>query len=396
MKNRSKSYGIVLLAGVLCLLGLMLADRSAEAAGNTYYVATTGNDTTGNGTIGNPWRTIQKAASLMAAGDTCIIRAGTYRETVTPANSGTAGNPITFKAYTGETVTINGTDPVTSGWTAYSGSIYRTSINMPMGEYNQVFVDNSMQLWAQWPNDSDGDPFTLEIKRADSGSDPSHLVDADLTQADDYWNGAKLYFAGGSQWFWQSATVTDFEAATDKLTFAGDAPYLSGASYLDLGGNNPYYLAGKLSLLDTAKEWYYDSANQYLYLWIGGGGSPASHTVEVKKRNLAFDLQGKSYIAIQDVSLFAAAINGQGASHTTVKHITAKYLNHSSNINLGDDAFISNSKGLGINFIGDDNEIRDSDLEYSGFSSIYTRGKNNRIVNNYVKKSTYHGWRGGG
>ena len=60
---------------------------------------TGGNDTTGNGSLGNPYQTIQKAANVAQAGDNVYVRGGTYRETVTLSNSGTSGSPITFQPY---------------------------------------------------------------------------------------------------------------------------------------------------------------------------------------------------------------------------------------------------------------------------------------------------------
>lgn len=62
---------------------------------NVSFVAPTGNDNN-VGTITQPYLTIQKCASTVANGDICAIRAGTYRETVTP-NSG-----ITITSYDGE------------------------------------------------------------------------------------------------------------------------------------------------------------------------------------------------------------------------------------------------------------------------------------------------------
>ncbi len=80
---------------------------SIMAAGATYYVAPSGDDEH-PGTQAKPWQTIQKAASFLGAGDTVYIRAGTYAEQVIPQNSGSAGNTITYAAYPGETVTIDG------------------------------------------------------------------------------------------------------------------------------------------------------------------------------------------------------------------------------------------------------------------------------------------------
>lgn len=57
---------------------LMLTMGFAHAA--TYYVATTGNDTTGDGTSANPKKTIRAGIARMAGGDTLIVKAGTYSD----------------------------------------------------------------------------------------------------------------------------------------------------------------------------------------------------------------------------------------------------------------------------------------------------------------------------
>jgi hypothetical protein len=49
-----------------------------------HYISTIGNDQTGDGTTGKPWKTLYKAcSSVTTAGDTIYVRAGTYSETVT-------------------------------------------------------------------------------------------------------------------------------------------------------------------------------------------------------------------------------------------------------------------------------------------------------------------------
>jgi hypothetical protein len=81
--------------GVACWL---LAAVSVEAA--TYYVRKDGSDSnTGLANTGaGAWLTIDKCANSLSPGDTCRVQAGAYTERVTPAVSGTLGNPITFVA----------------------------------------------------------------------------------------------------------------------------------------------------------------------------------------------------------------------------------------------------------------------------------------------------------
>ena len=73
----------------------------------TYYVSTTGNDN-GAGSMSNPWKTIQKAANVMVAGDTVLIRGGVYMGQVIVSTSGASGAYITYKNYNGEEVIIDG------------------------------------------------------------------------------------------------------------------------------------------------------------------------------------------------------------------------------------------------------------------------------------------------
>jgi hypothetical protein len=49
-----------------------------------YYISPTGNDATGNGTAGNPWKTLFKACSVVSTpGDIIHVNAGVYTETAT-------------------------------------------------------------------------------------------------------------------------------------------------------------------------------------------------------------------------------------------------------------------------------------------------------------------------
>ena len=71
---------------------------------NVFYVD--GNNASASdsnpGTEAEPWKTIQKAASTLVAGETAFIKAGTYNESVSVANSGAPIRYITFSAYPGD------------------------------------------------------------------------------------------------------------------------------------------------------------------------------------------------------------------------------------------------------------------------------------------------------
>ena len=69
----ARSRCFIAAAGVLAL--------AFTARARDFVVAPNGNDSNA-GTVAAPLRTISRAASRMGPGDTCYVRTGTYRETV--------------------------------------------------------------------------------------------------------------------------------------------------------------------------------------------------------------------------------------------------------------------------------------------------------------------------
>ena len=76
------------------------------SVGGSLFVSPSGNDITGTGSEANPWKTIQKAADNVLAGNTVYVKAGTYPEKVVITKSGLANNYITFRNFQSDTVTI--------------------------------------------------------------------------------------------------------------------------------------------------------------------------------------------------------------------------------------------------------------------------------------------------
>src|SRR6266700_5432049 len=96
---------------VILLIGLLAAPASVAApatqalptrqTGRTFYVAPTGKDIN-PGSTDAPFATVQRAANLMKAGDTTLVRAGAYANGLvlgwdTPT-VGTPNFPVTFTA----------------------------------------------------------------------------------------------------------------------------------------------------------------------------------------------------------------------------------------------------------------------------------------------------------
>ncbi|OXM60849.1 right-handed parallel beta-helix repeat-containing protein [Amycolatopsis vastitatis] len=107
---------LVFSAVAVAVAGAPVA-ASSPAAGTTYYVAPAGSDSAA-GTQTAPWASVAHAQSVAQAGDTVYLRGGTYSysrankacasqtdrvDAITLNKSGSAGNPIRYWAYPGET-----------------------------------------------------------------------------------------------------------------------------------------------------------------------------------------------------------------------------------------------------------------------------------------------------
>jgi len=78
---------------------------------NWYYIdPVSGNDGNDGQLTSTPWQTFSYAQTQLSPGDILFLMDGTYTETLTISISGTAGNPITFKAQNDGGAILDGTD----------------------------------------------------------------------------------------------------------------------------------------------------------------------------------------------------------------------------------------------------------------------------------------------
>ena len=368
---------------VVSFMGITIMPMQHVLAQSTYYVGGMGASDGNPGTTTQPFATIQKAASIAVAGDIINIRTGTYRETVTPINSGT-----TFQPDQGATVVISGLDEAgNTGWTVHSGNIYKKAITLPVNGYNQsfpnnttlaanqVFKDGAMQFEARWPKvgyvDDLLDRSKLRQRNSTSNWTASSITDSDIPNIPGGWVGGKIWITG---WFiTQTRTISSNDGT--KINFP--------ATNADLRFSQYYYLTGKLGALTQAKEWHYES--DMLYFWQEDGGSPTG--VEYKVRNWGFDLRGKSNITIIGLQFFGCEINADiNSSNTIIDGIKAKYLNHT----FLQASYFTNALQTGMKVIGPNSIIRNSEIQHGASQGIWL-GENCKAENNLITDFNYEG-----
>lgn len=399
----------------LCLTTLSAPASAQTHHGVTYFVSPSGS-ATNPGTAAKPFLDIQQCATIMVAGDTCQIASGTYRETVTPAHSGTANAPITYKAAPGADVTIDGTDPVT-GWSQVNstdlsaleagdsyladspfasavgnGDIYQATVTLnPSLPGNQVFVDGAMETEAQWPYPGDN-PLAPAEATAQSGTNTS-VSDTNLTQPAGYWLGARLT---ARNWFvTETGTVTGSEPGTVT------ASSFQGCVSLSPNQTTSYFLSGKLETLGHSGEWFYQASSHTLYAWMTNGDSPANHLVEAKQRNLGINLAGISYTDVTGIGVRGTAVQTSASStHDAISGLTAQYvsayddLNPDPNMVTTPDSCATLTAGettSGIVLSGTDNTLRNSTIDWSAGNGVVVTGSHNTVTNNSIYDVDYMG-----
>jgi len=386
------------IIGVALMMTIVLPIQQVQAKETRYYVGGRGASDSNPGTASQPFATIQKAATLAVTGDTVNIRTGTYRETIAPANSGTSDNPIVYQPEGDALVTVSGADIADGGWTVHKGNIYKKTLAMTNGYNasmtdnttlmaNQVFVNGTMMIEARWPNLPDSDDLFNRNDFRDgstgnwSASGSQTVTDSDIPDISDGWTGGTIWVNG---WFISQTRSITAHSGT-QITMSGDI--------IDSKFRKHYYLTGCLGALDVQKEFFYNGTQ--LYLWQPDGGSPAN--VEVKKRNYAFDLSGKSNITIRKIKLFAATIiTNTSSTNITLDELNAKYINHDVTVAGRDLVYchtgqtVTDVGAAGIRLMGSGSIIKNSEVAFSSNMGIVL-GKNCTAHNNKVHDIAYDG-----
>jgi len=221
---------------------LLFLHLSFQLSATTYFVSPSGDDNATGTSETEAWRTIARVNQStygLQPGDIILLERGaTFREELIIGSHGAAGNPITIGAYgTGPEPIISGSAVITNPWIPHSGGIWKTTVN---NNVDQLFVNDQLQTIARFPNQG--------WLRNDQGSF-SQINDAALNQPDGYWNDATA-IVRTSNWGYDEVIVNNY--VTGQLNVTSMSGNLEDYEW-------GYYLRNKLSELDVAGEWFYDT-----------------------------------------------------------------------------------------------------------------------------------------
>jgi parallel beta-helix repeat protein len=215
---------------VLVLLFSLFGFYSVNAAGLTYYVNKTNpscSDTSSGTNSALPFCTINKGASVAAAGDTVQVLAGNYAETVTVPKSGSAGLPITYSAAPGVMVAGNGK---ASGGNAFRVSsknyIIINGFTITGTADRGIYVSGSNNITLSNNHVSySGKPVSGSIRQGIYLTSTSNSTISGNTT--DYNSSHGIYLTGGSY----------NNLVSNNLTFGNAQGYVRDASGIRLDGS---------------------------------------------------------------------------------------------------------------------------------------------------------------
>ncbi|MHC4982593.1 MAG: right-handed parallel beta-helix repeat-containing protein [Planctomycetota bacterium] len=373
---------------VLAIVGMCALAVGGARAGQ-YYVAPDGSDED-PGTAEKPFATIQKGADVMVAGDTCIIRGGTYRQTVVlKGKSGAEGRPISFIAAAGERVILDGTEPITAEWSLHEGKIYKTKFSGK--PFEQLFVDGKMQIEARWP-DMRFDQRWDRGRWADSekGSRKDLMVCKGLARTEIDWTGAVATLNVAHQFKTWTRTVLKHGKGADRFTYELAERLSAGADQGPMWADDKFFLSGKLEALDAPTEWFYDQAAGTIYLHTDTGESPAGRDVRYKKRTYAFDVADSRYVQIKGLEFFAATFQFANCDNCVIEDCRVRFPTYSRRLTEMDPRPQRKpSPSTGVS--GSDNVIRRVGLVYSNTHGLVVRGTGNLVENCVVRDVNWVG-----
>jgi hypothetical protein len=363
---------------MMSLIGTYAHSQSKEQ--KVYYVSSKGNDN-GKGTISKPFKTIQRAADVMRAGDVCYIRQGVYREKIKPSNDGTSVSPINFYSYKNDTVVLTANKPIAK-WEHFKGNIYKAYCKdsviqlfcnhqeMPIASYPDYPNRLNAENWADAYADNSGD-----IKFKDGKQYPK-----------DYWKGAYCRILAGKKWVAFIGRITS--SSNDVVHCINrDEPFekINAQVYL---GDGKACIVGCMNALDNDNEWLWQ--NDTLYYCAPKSVSISRLQLEARTFTNAINASGRKNIVFSGLNLFAASVDLSNAEGCIFENGSVQYPTpfHWYGSGWGRQYSYKNDphatdkwSGKGVYLSGANNIIQNTYVAHSWGDGVSLGGTNNTVKN---------------
>jgi parallel beta-helix repeat protein len=318
------------------------------------------------GTEARPWRTIRRGVQSLQPGDTLLIKAGTYRETVILARSGMQAQPIRIQAYPGDEgkVIINAAEPVTN-WRKCAGPA--DCAGNPYWEH--IYVADVVALVQSHPDSAFAVRQVFQhgelLKRSrypDAGWHyPSEISDPDKTFTESSLSKPDGYFVGSvchiktAVWQIDQIPVAGFSNST--ITLAKSPRYAITPRF-------GYFLTSIVGEINEEGEWAYDPSQKKIFLWPRGD---AAEDVEFSYRQYCLrSYSGNSWNVVRGLTMRNAYLYGI-------------FLYRSNDMTL-ENNMIERAFTFGIHLQStgescDYNQIVRNTIKYSDYRGIYVGGE---------------------
>ncbi|MBK3517500.1 T9SS type A sorting domain-containing protein [Carboxylicivirga marina] len=347
-----------------------------------YYVSTADGNDNNDGSESSPFKTIQKAANVIKAGETCYIKEGRYREAVSlSSKQGNEQDKITFQAYPGHQVVIDGTVDINQTWQVYSGNIYKTNFSTDIW---QLFVNDNMVTSARWPNakawtDEMWDNENHWGHQSDDSSYGIMVDDGTLNlagQTEDF-TGAIAILNVGS---WLSFAETVESHGGSSATFTYSTNFNEG-QYHHKKTHGKYFFEASLACLDAPNEWYYNKASNELYLYAEDGQNPTGKSITGKRLTYGLSVSFSTHIVFKDIDFFACTFAVNNSTNCTIENSDVTFPSYSRRM-LGEITKAAPTiVNAGSSILDSYNVIRNCAFQYADGTGMEIIGKNDTIDN---------------
>ena len=365
-------------------LVILVLSAPYSVFGTDVFVSPAGDDN-GAGTLDKPFRTIQHGIDALKPGDTCYVREGVYRESITPTKSGLPDKPIRLRAYPGERAVLDGTQPIPGPWTKVGDRAFSTPVSMKI---EQLFADETMLTEARWPNCAPENMLTRK-GWAEAGPKSTYgtIHSPELAKTGIDWNGAMAMLNVAHQFWTWSRTVEGYTTGSDQLpyTITMNPFHYENRNWW---GDDFFYLVGKREALDAEGEWLVEDG--MLYLILPGGTDPGTLNIRAKQRDYAISGTGLQFVDISGLHFFGCTFQLTDCEDCLVEYCNLLYPSYARGIPNAEE------KGKqrpcpGTTISGSRNTIRSCSFEHCPNFGVVLQGDRNTIEDSIVQDVNWAG-----